>query len=162
VQIASLEAEAVVEKIDAVARTGPSGADATAFELALLAMDAKVIATQKRMREQDIDKRRLLRKELGEPYPFQDQVDVLNGALQQVAVLCNTEVPDYFDLNSDPRRVKAWVTQTISADQRTQFALGQAKERAISEPRFSPQVTLEIMRCCTRLNELLSTPDPAY
>jgi len=119
-------------------------------------MDASIIATQKRMREEDIHKRRLLRKPLGEPFPFHSEVAVLNAALRQVAILCNTEVPDYFDLSSDPKHVERWVMQTIMAEQQSQFALGQAKERALAEPRFSPEMQLQMMRCATRMNELMS------
>lgn len=133
--------------------------EATRFEDALLAMDAATVVSQKRMRETDIEGRRL-RKPLGEPFPFHDKVAVLNAALQQVAVICGTEVPEDFCLQTDPKRVRTWVGQTVLAAQRSQFALGQAQERAHAAPRFAPATALEIMRCCTRMNELLSTHDP--
>lgn len=137
-----------------------SGDDAaTRFEDALLSMDTATIVTQKRMRENDVEGRRLLRKAPGEAFPFHESVSVLNAALNQVAILCGSEVPAYFDLSSDPRRVGLWVSQTIMASQRAQFALGQEKERAHTEPRFAPATALQIMRCCTRMNELLSTND---
>lgn len=122
-------------------------------------MDAATVASQKRMRETDIQNRRL-RKSLGEPFPFHESAAVLNAALKQVAVLCNTEVPEHFDLSSDPKRVGAWVGQTIMKSHRAQFALGEAVHRAQSAPRFAPATALEIMRCCMRMNELLSTHDP--
>lgn len=140
----------------------PGGEEAARFEEAILTMDAATVASQKRMREQDIEHRRLLRKCPGEPFPFHASVAVLNAALRQVSVLCDTEVPEYFDLSSDPKRVEKWVGSVIMASQRTQFALGQAKERAHAAPRFAPATALEIMKCCTRMNELLSTHDHCY
>lgn len=121
------------------------------------AIDARVRSSRKRMRENDITTRRLLQKRMNGVFPFQDDVDTLNAALDGVTATSKEAAPD-FDLRSPPQQVFEWTRDVVQRYGERCRQQGRALEREEKEPRLSPDVAREAMLLLSRLNQLLSEP----
>lgn len=131
------------------------------FEEAVHAADATVRASEKRTREVEMRTARLLKKPKGEPFPFQEPGDVINAQLEAIERVTGLTSPR-FDTKSDPRRVYAWVRDSIIQYGDECREEGRGLERSSAEPRIRPEAATEAMQLMARLNDLLSAPPTGY
>lgn len=125
------------------------------FEAALLAADTAISGSLKRLRETRGRTAQLLKKPTSDRFPFNDEIDVLNASLEAVQAVTGTLAPN-FDLKSDPRCVFVNVRDTIIAYGDECRQEGRSLERTNSEPRVRPELGLEMLKCISHLNSMLS------
>lgn len=125
------------------------------FEAALLAADTAIGGSLKRLRETRSRTARLLKKPTSGRFPFNEDIDVLHASLEAIQAVTGVPSPD-FNLKADPRDVFVHVRDTIIAYGDECRQEGRSLERAGSEPRVRPELALEMLKCISHLNSMLS------
>lgn len=125
------------------------------FEAIVLAADACIRGSQKRLRESRTRTKKLLKKPTSGKFPFNDDIDVLNAALEAIEAVTGTP-SQLFDLRADPRTVFGHVRDAIIAYGDECRQEGRNLERSGSEPRVRPELALKLMTCLDKCNALLT------
>ena len=125
------------------------------FEAAIIATDASIRGSQKRLREQQNRTVQLLKKPKHGKFPFNEDIDVLNASLEAMQAVTGTPSP-HFDLRADPRCVFVHVRDAIIAYGDECRQEGRSLERKDAAPRVHPDLALQLLKCMTHCNALLS------
>jgi hypothetical protein len=125
------------------------------FEAAIIATDTSIRGSQKRLREQRNRTAQLLKKPANGKFPFNEDIDVLNASLEAMQAVTGAQSP-HFDLRADPRCVFVHVRDAIIAYGDECRQEGRHLERMDAAPRVRPDLALQLLRCMTHCNALLS------
>lgn len=125
------------------------------LEAAVLAADAAIRGSQKRLRESRHRTLQLLKKPTSGKFPFNEDIDVLNASLEAIQAVTGTPAQN-FDLRADPRCVFVHVRDAIIAYGDECRQEGRSLERADAAPRVRPDLALELLKCLSNCNALLS------
>ena len=127
------------------------------FEAAVHAADRAVRDQNKRVREQEHEQRRKLRKPTADEFPFHAPVDVLNAALTAVSALAETPSPaELSSYKADPRKVFKWVRDQVHAYGNRCREEGRQAERSDATPKLAPEVALKALTVMGQLESLLN------
>jgi hypothetical protein len=133
----------------------PSPWTETDFEAAVHAADATVWRANKRGRQAELASSELLKKPRGDPFPFQSEEDTLNDLLKAITA-CTSHRSPLFTFRDDPRRVAAWVRDSINAFGKDQYERGVRAGSAGAEPKLRPEVAEKAINLMGQLSQLLT------
>lgn len=128
------------------------------FEAAVHVTDYSIRSCHKRVRAALTRTRQLLKKPRGEPFPFHDEIDTFEAALQATTAVTGAAHPD-FDLRSDPRRVFAWCRDVqISCGHECREEGRQLEKEQLNATRLPANLALELLDLVARANRILEAP----